>query len=104
MKRAAGSANTGHVEYDHFCALQRAHEGLRQLEVGADAVEQEERRPTLRTVFDRDAQSLRPNFDRPNLEFSRSVSSSSMTARLEPANGFAHQSKTYVPGAAAPGG
>ena len=87
-----------------FVRVHRAHERLRQLEVGADAVEQQERRPTLRTVFDRDAQWLRADFDRPNLEFGRIRFIVKHDCPLEPANGFAHQSKTYVPGAAAPGG
>ena len=65
-----GSANTWHVEDDRFRALQRAQEGLRQLEVGADAVEQQERRSTLGTAFDGDSQALRPDFDHPKLEFS----------------------------------
>ena len=67
--RGGGAADAWHVEDDRFRALQRAQEGLRQLEVGADAVEQQERRSTLRAAFYGDSQGLRPDFDHPELEF-----------------------------------
>ena len=84
--------------------LQRTYERRRQLEVGAEAVEQQERGTTLGTAFDGDAQRLGADFDHPDVEFSRVQFIVRHVGPIEISKGFAHQSKTYVPGAAAPAG
>ena len=57
--RGWGSANAGHVEDEGFCASQRTYERRRQLEVGAEAVEQQDRGTTLGTAFGRRAKAGR---------------------------------------------
>jgi hypothetical protein len=51
-----------------------------------------------------DAQRLGADFDHPDVEFSRVRFIVRHVGPIEISKGFAHQSKTYVPGAAAPAG
>src|SRR5882724_4198247 len=71
QKRPRRPANAGHVKDDRRRTRERLKQRLRQLPIGADPVEQQQRRPTAAPVADGDLKQLPIDRDLSQLDLAR---------------------------------